>query len=514
MAIPAISITSRLSAYSCCAATAGYNWVLKEALGDPCWKEERRRYLFLSWAMGVLSRYHIEDDPCDCDGCVSEDFVNQVIALADPGCVRCACGTTTPPVDPCDSELLTPGITVGTFIAPFFFNIISDDPAYALAQNRTIRIEATTDGSTWSTVYNGQEQSIAQWLTISTNVNPPLANPINFRIWYIEGACEYGPVEATTFNNDPPFTNVVVGTTQFFPPTPGAPVFIYRGELYGTFTEVDDPVLPDDFHRIRTIRKADDIPSILVAGAEDGLIRYSWDSGATWNTPVGNWTTSPFIPDMDTASMTKVQCAGLGVFYIAGQGGVLLQSPDYGQTFNYMDQTGLGGASVRCVFGYDALTVLVGTASDGVWRTTDGGATWTKVLDINDQVTHLEAVGNNVMAFVSSGAIGCYRSTDAGLTWPAFPNTGVVEVNDTSVIGQTVYAVGDKRYKSVDAGQTWVTQENLFYTSVRAGSAQVVMYAGWNGNVFISFDGGTTIATTSVGAATFYVFGLEFHIYP
>lgn len=512
MALTDSGITTRRIAYRCCYADVTYAYIVDKSLGcDDCAANKRKRMRLLRWAIRILDNTATSTEDTS-EKCISHEFAQRVIHLADPGCAKCACSETTP-VDPCTSELLTPGITVGTFISPFFFNVISDDPAYALAQNRTIRIEATTDDTNWFTVYNGQEQDIAQQLTLSTNVNPPLPSPTNFRIWYIEGTCEYGPVEATAFNTTPPFTNVLVGTTQFFPPTPGAPVFIYRGELYGSFTEVDDPVLLDDGGRIRTIRKADDIPSILVAGAEEGLIRYSWDAGATWNTPVGNWTTSPDIPDMDTASMTKVQCAGLGVFYIAGQGGVLLQSPDYGQTFNYIDQTGLGGASVRAVFGYDALTILVGTASDGVWRTTDGGATWTQVLNIVDQITHIEAVGNNVMVFVNSGTAGCYRSTDAGLTFPSFPNTGVTEVNDTSVVGQTVYAVGDKRYKSTDAGQTWSIQESIIYSSVRAGSAQVVLYSGLNGDVFISFDGGVTVSTMNVGAATFYVFGIEFHIY-
>lgn len=585
MALTDAGITTRRIAYRCCQADLGYAYIVDEALGcTDCAATKLKRMKFMRWAIGVMDRTPTSTESGGMH-CVSHDFAEQVIQLADPGCAKCACPPITPPADPCavtpdftvdgviteadlpstpdgtylvtnfggsevsiignvvggglndpfivpdgnivlDSDtsvyytsfqgvttLLFPGITVGTFIAPFFFNVISDSAPYAYAQNRNIRIEATIDGTTWYTVYTGTEQSIAQQLTISTNVNPPIPSPTDFRIWYIEGSCEYGPVDASNFNTTPPFTNVVVGTTQFFPPIPGAPVFIYRGELYGTFTQVDSQVLPNDGGRFRTIRKADDSPDIMVAGAERGLLRRTADGGATWTTPLGNWASSPDIPDIDTAEMTKIQYVGSGVFFVAGVGGVLFVSSDYGQTFNWVEQTGLGGAAVRSVYAYSSFVIFVGTASDGVWRSDDAGTNWTKVLDIPDRVTHMEAVGNNLMAFISNPTSGCYRSTDAGLTWPAFPNTGIVDVNDTDVVGQTVYATGDKRYKSIDAGQTWIVQEAFPYSSVSAGSSQVVMYVGDNSEVFISFDGGVTVSPTSVGAASFYAWGLEFHIY-
>lgn len=512
MALTDAGITTRRIAYRCCYADLSYAYIVDEALGcTECAATKLKRMKFMRWAIGVMDRTPTSTESGGMY-CVSHDFAEQVIQLADPGCAKCAC-PQDPPVDPCNSETDTPAISVSTFIAPFFFNVISDDVVLAAAENRNIRIEATIDGTTWYTVYTGTEQDIAQQLTISTNVNPPIPSPTDFRIWYIEGSCEYGPVGASNFNTTPPFTNVVVGTTQFFPPGPGAPVFIYRGELYGTFTQVDSQVLLNDGGRFRTIRKADDSPDIMVAGAENGLLRRTDDGGATWTTPIGNWASSPDIPDLDTAEMTKIQYAGSGVFFVAGAGGVLLVSSDYGQTFNWVEQTGLGGASVLCVYAYSSFVILVGTASDGVWRSTDAGTNWTKVLDIPDRVTHMEAVGDNLMAFINNPTSGCYRSTDAGLTWPAFPNTGVVQVIDTDVVGQTVYAVGDKRYKSVDAGQTWAVQEAFPYSSVSAGSAQVVLYVGDNNGVYISFDGGVTVSPTSVGDASFYAWGLEFHIY-
>lgn len=580
MAIEAISITSRISAYSCCAANEGYNWIIKEALGDPCWKESRRRYRFLSWAMGILSQYPLDDDPCGCEGCVTEDFVNQVIALADPGCVKCACAQTFPPVDPCTvvpnytvlaaipdtdvalapdgtylltvisgtptaviatvaggvasiqfavndglivyatttttfysafqnvTTLLYPGITVGTVIAPNLYDIISDNAPYAFAQNRDIVIEAF-DGTDWLAVYTGVEQDIALNLTISTA--GIVDNPTNFRIKYFVGTCQYGPVDATVFNTTPPFTNVIVTAEAVFPDS--YPATVQQGEVMTALATVATVAGTGPDNNFDGLHRASDDATKFVAGSSFGAMRYSWDAGATWATPAGNWAASPDIADINDAHFTQFSDDGVGTYFVAGSGGVLARSVDYGATFNWISQSGITGdvRSVGAAGGQDEF--VVGTELNGVWRTDNGGAVWVQVLNITDPVLHIQSFGSIVLAFASTG---CYRSIDGGITFPAFANTAPTGILDSSVMSPIVMAVGaGGRFRSDDNGQTWFQQSTTQGLSVSMLSAQVVLYVEvLNNTVTISINGGITTVPMNIGTYQDYAWKVRGYIYP
>ena len=122
----------------------------------------------------------------------------------------------------------------------------------------------------------------------------------------------------------------------------------------------------------------------------------------------------------------------------------------------------------------------------GVYRSTDGGANWTKVLGKDDDTGAIELCADpanppviyaslwqtrrppwNVYAPTSGPGSGLYKSTDGGVTWNqiignGFPSEGLGRIgiaiapgND----GNRVYAVVDAHqggiYRSDDAGQNW-----------------------------------------------------------
>lgn len=140
-------------------------------------------------------------------------------------------------------------------------------------------------------------------------------------------------------------------------------------------------------------------------------------------------------------------------------------------------------------------TILAGGVSGGMWRTTNGGTTWTKTtaLDQLQSVTCLvqdtrpgkqniwyygtgELVGNSAGARNGSGPLrgdGIYKSTDGGLTWNVLPSTTTGTphqydqmfdyvwdlVIDTSNQSQDeIYAatIGGV-LRSTDAGTSWTT---------------------------------------------------------
>lgn len=109
-------ITSRRSAYLCCAAEAGVAAVRASIVGDAkCYDNYMRMAAWYTWGASVMARYHIESDgePCcqDKPQCVTEEFALQTIAKIDAldGCIRCGCdGPDDRPID-CS---ITPDYTV------------------------------------------------------------------------------------------------------------------------------------------------------------------------------------------------------------------------------------------------------------------------------------------------------------------------------------------------------------------------------------------------------------------
>src|SRR5579859_623801 len=181
-----------------------------------------------------------------------------------------------------------------------------------------------------------------------------------------------------------------------------------------------------------------------------------------------------------------------------------------------------------------------GHVNGGVWKTIDGGRTWTPVFDGQD-VASIGALAVAPSApdvvYVGSGEStlrdsvgfgnGVYKSTDAGRTWTHLgleetQHIGRIAVDPrnpdivfVAAIGH-LYAANPERgvFRSRDGGRTW---DKVLFQNENVGAAEVVIdpsnshvvYAGlWNtrrppwytyqpsngpgGGIFKSTDGGTT----------------------
>ncbi len=132
-------------------------------------------------------------------------------------------------------------------------------------------------------------------------------------------------------------------------------------------------------------------------------------------------------------------------------------------------------------------TVLLGTAGAGIWKTTDGGTTWSPKTDFRislaigaiafDPTNHLRAVaGMGEYHHTSIGGLtyygkGVLRSIDGGETWnehagATFDRHEISRIvfDPTDATGQRVYlSASNGVFESLDNGQTW--------NSLLAGSA-------------------------------------------
>ncbi|MFQ5335273.1 MAG: hypothetical protein ACE5DN_04295, partial [Flavobacteriales bacterium] len=149
----------------------------------------------------------------------------------------------------------------------------------------------------------------------------------------------------------------------------------------------------------------------------------------------------------------------------------------------------------------DQQTVYAGSASGGVFKSTDGGGSWVPVFDDAPSLS----IGDLAIApsdpniiYVGTGesncgggsltydGLGVFKSTDAGTTWSAVGladsrNTGKVAIHPGNPDIVYVAAMGDlfgnnsQRgiFKTTDGGQSW---QNVLYVNDSTGGIDVVIH--------------------------------------
>jgi len=178
--------------------------------------------------------------------------------------------------------------------------------------------------------------------------------------------------------------------------------------------------------------------------------------------------------------------------------------------------------------------IYLGTADGGVWRSGDGGDTWTPVFDqqpvlgigepagiaIDPSNTDTIYVGTSSRegsrqsATVDQPTAGLFKSTDGGASWIQLGNAGIFTGQNINVIivdpanSNVIYLASSAGvYTSPNGGQTWTAATGiggdsraLVLDPTSPANARI-LYAGLDGNgVFQSTDGGATF-TQQLGSS-------------
>ncbi|MHB1686076.1 MAG: T9SS type A sorting domain-containing protein [Ignavibacteriaceae bacterium] len=179
--------------------------------------------------------------------------------------------------------------------------------------------------------------------------------------------------------------------------------------------------------------------------------------------------------------------------------------------------------------------ILIGAVSGGIWKSTDGGASWSPKTDQGNPIAISSMTNNGDTVYAGTGegwgngdAVyggGIYKSTDFGDTWTLLPSTigshiwnfrniMKISIDPSNNIYAATYAYNYKDnvgkyysngglYKSGDGGTTWTkistTSVSNYYSPcdvIAVSSTDVILatrgYAPNWGGIFQTTNGGTT----------------------
>jgi photosystem II stability/assembly factor-like uncharacterized protein len=283
-------------------------------------------------------------------------------------------------------------------------------------------------------------------------------------------------------------------------------------------------------------------PNTIYLGSCSGGVFKTEDAGITWKAvfekyppSIGAIAVAPSNPSLiwvgtGEANPRNNVIEGRGVYF----------SADAGATWRFMGLAGAGQISRIVVDPADANTVLVAvlgslwkpSAERGVFRTTDGGQTWKKVLFVDDQTGASDLVmqpGNARVLLAGmwqfrrypwemvdggpSSAI--WKSTDGGSTWKKLEKEmpegplGRISLAIAPTNGNHVYALIDAKkgvlFESKDLGEHWEKVSDNRTIAVRPWYFSVLavspadenkLYFG-SFNLVTSIDGGKTFQTNN-----------------
>ena len=285
-------------------------------------------------------------------------------------------------------------------------------------------------------------------------------------------------------------------------------------------------------------------PNVAYFGATGGGLWKTTDTGDTWNPVTDGQLTSASVGAVGVSETDPNEVIiGTGECEIRGNimpGDGMYRSTDAGKTWTH---TGFEDTDAICkirVDPTDAHTVFaavfgkyaVPSPDRGVFKSTDGGVTWKKVLFRNDSTgaIDIEIDRNNPRVVYAalwqayrkeytawSGGAGCglFKSTDGGETWteitrnPGLPSgiDGKIGIAVSPANSNRVYALVENAngglFRSDDAGATWtlvndshdIRQRSFYYTHVYADPKDENLVYMQNTSLFKSTDGGKTLTS-------------------
>lgn len=249
---------------------------------------------------------------------------------------------------------------------------------------------------------------------------------------------------------------------------------------------------------------------IIYVGSAAGGVHKTTDGGLTWlpifddfaHLAIGEITLDPSNPDIVYVGTGDPNITG---FPFIGDG--VYKSLDAGQTWNYIGLEDQRIVSKIIVDPTDSLIVYVATmglpfernTERGLYKSTDGGMTWTQSLYVSDQsgiidliidpfdanvlyASSWDRIRTNQESLVSGPGAGIWKSTDKGVTWSPLSNglpptpqgrIGLTISQQTAGLLYALYVDTNSNvggvFRSIDAGATWTNESGDIDPSILGG---------------------------------------------
>ncbi len=229
-----------------------------------------------------------------------------------------------------------------------------------------------------------------------------------------------------------------------------------------------------------------------VAGRTRGLIvdpddptRNTWfvgsASGGVWKTTNAGAIWQPITPDLPNLATTVLAMApsnssiiylgtGEGFFNVGGvNGNGMYKSVDKGQTWSHLPTTNTFDDINRAIVHPTNPDIVVVASNNGIYRTVNGGTSWTKVYSESGRIQDLKMTpGNFDIQYATRNSFGVLKSVDGGISWNTssvgMDPDGRIEIDVSPVMPNRIFAsvVGSASgsnsdlYMSDDAGASWL----------------------------------------------------------
>lgn len=216
----------------------------------------------------------------------------------------------------------------------------------------------------------------------------------------------------------------------------------------------------------------------LLAGSVGGGIWRSTDAGNNWTAMTDDAPRLSVTSIAQAPSNPDVLYAGTGEGFPNGDAAIgdgILKSLDGGLTWDVLPSTS-GGTDFlfvnRVIVSDSDADLVLAAAQSGIWRSTNGGGEWTRVLEppsFRGFYQILAEPGNFSIQYAVEDGSGVWKSVDAGVSWKE-ANSGLVQAGSGARIELDIspadparlYALVesadgvDPTYVSNDRADTWV----------------------------------------------------------
>jgi photosystem II stability/assembly factor-like uncharacterized protein len=227
---------------------------------------------------------------------------------------------------------------------------------------------------------------------------------------------------------EPTFIVSVFRSHLNFGPKPNSSAYSTDGgRTWTRFASLENNAHPGDLEYGVIAVSADDPDNIVWSPSAGALPYYTKDRGATWTRcSLGDVTQTGFRAHYTSQKPLCADRVQPDTFYLYTPEDGVLRSTDGGASFSKVGSPldNRWNIILKSTLGHAGHLWFADGAGGGLWRSTDGGATWTENAGIQQAINvglgkahTANGYPTLFVAGIKDGKHGIYRSTDEGKTW-------------------------------------------------------------------------------------------------